>query len=280
MALAIEGSGTGLWDRDVVTGEIRYSPGWKAILGYRPNELSTRIEEAYTRVHPDDLAYVQTTMQAHFEGRTETFEVEHRLRCKDGSWKWVLSRGKVVARDSAGRALRMVGTTTDITATRNLAERLRKAEDDLQHQRQQLLQAQKMEAVGQLTGGIAHDFNNMLQGIAGSVDLARRRAGEGRTTDVLRYLDLAQQSVDRAAALTRRLLTFARRRRLEPKPVDANGLVAGMADLIRRTVGPAVRLDLRLREGRAWVVCDEGALESALLNLCINARDAMPEGGN
>lgn len=125
MPLAIEGSGTGLWDRNVTTGEIWYSPGWKAILGYRESELSARIEEAYTRVHPEDLPYVQATMQAHFEGRTESYEVEHRLRCKDGSWKWVLSRGKVVSRDPAGYALRMVGTTTDITATRNLAERLR-----------------------------------------------------------------------------------------------------------------------------------------------------------
>lgn len=278
MALAIEGSGTGLWDRDVAAGEIRYSPGWSAILGYQPDELSTRIEDAYARVHPDDLGHVQDAMQAHFQGRTEIYEVEHRLRCRDGSWKWVLSRGKVVERDSAGRALRMVGTTTDITATQNLAERLRKAEDDLHHQRQRLLQAQKMEAVGRLTGGIAHDFNNMLQGIGGGIEIARQRAFDGRIADVLRYLDLAQEAVNRAAALTRRLLAFARRQRLEPKPVDPSGLVANMAELVRRTVGPAIRLDLCLRS-RRWVLCDVGELESALLNLVINARDAMPEGG-
>ena len=279
MALAIEGSGTGLWDRDVTTGEIRYSPGWKAILGYQPHELSTRIEEAYTRVHPDDLAYVQATMQAHFEGRTETYEVEHRLRCKDGRWKWVLSRGRVVARDPAGRALRMVGTTTDITATRSLVDQLRKAEDDLRSQREQLLQAQKMEAVGQLTGGVAHDFNNMLQGIAGSLDMARRRMRQDRADDAIRFLELALETVQRASGLTRRLLAFARRQRLEPKSVDPDGLMAGMADLIRRTVGPAIELDLRLRDGAARVVCDPAELESALLNLCINARDAMPTGG-
>ena len=126
MSLAIEGSGTGLWNRNVTTGEIWYSRGWKAILGYTESELSDRIEEAYTRVHPDDLAYVRATMQAHFEGRTDSYEVEHRLRCKDGSWKWVLSRGKVVMRDAAGYATRMVGTTTDITTTRSLTEQLQR----------------------------------------------------------------------------------------------------------------------------------------------------------
>ncbi|HEX2939989.1 MAG TPA: PAS domain-containing protein, partial [Rhodopila sp.] len=129
MPLAIEGSGTGLWDRNVKTGEIWYSPGWKAILGHSQSDLSSNIEEAYGRVHPDDLSYVQAAMQAHFEGRTASYEVEHRLRCKDGSWKWVLSRGKVISRDANGRALRMVGTTTDITAIRSLAEQLRHKND-------------------------------------------------------------------------------------------------------------------------------------------------------
>ena len=97
MALAIEGSGTGLWDRNVVTGEIRYSKAWKAMLGYKESEISNRIEESYTRVHPDDLAYVKETIQAHFDQKTESYEVEHRIRCRDGSYKWVLSRGKGMA---------------------------------------------------------------------------------------------------------------------------------------------------------------------------------------
>ena len=124
MELAIEGSGIGLWDRNVETGEIHYSSSWKAILGYDASELSTDIQASYTRVHPDDLAYVQQTIQDHFDRVTEKYEVEHRLRCKDGSYKWVLSRGRVVQRDAAGKALRMVGTTTDITSTRVLAEKL------------------------------------------------------------------------------------------------------------------------------------------------------------
>ena len=129
MALAIAGSGTGIWDRSAITGEIHYSAGWKAILGYSPHELSSRIADSYSRVHPDDLAYVQATIQDHFEGKTEVYEVEHRLRCKDGSYKWVSSRGKVVSRDTDGRALRMIGTTTDITPMRQISERLQQTVD-------------------------------------------------------------------------------------------------------------------------------------------------------
>ncbi|MFM0200886.1 diguanylate cyclase [Paraburkholderia fungorum] len=127
MTLALAGSGTGVWDRNVVTGEIHYSPAWKAMLGYEEHELSNRIEEAYLRLHPDDLADVAAAMQAHFETRTDSYAVEHRIRCKDGSYKWISSRGKVVNRDSEGRALRMVGTTTDITALREMAARLQQS---------------------------------------------------------------------------------------------------------------------------------------------------------
>lgn len=125
MALALDGSGTGLWDRDVPSGRIHYSTGWKALLGYTEAEIGDRIDESYTRIHPDDLDYVRTTILAHFEQRTPLYEVEHRIRRKDGSYMWVSSRGKVVERDADGRALRMIGTTTDITALREMSERLR-----------------------------------------------------------------------------------------------------------------------------------------------------------
>jgi len=136
-----------------------------------------------------------------------------------------------------------------------------------------------MEAVGQLTGGIAHDFNNMLQGVSGAVEMARRRMEAGRPEEARRYLDAARDATGRAAGLTQRLLAFARRQRLDPKPVDADGLVAGMADLVRRMVGPGIGVELRLRDDTGSVLCDPNELESALLNLCINARDALPEGG-
>ncbi len=125
MALAIAGSDTGIWDRNVLTGEIHYSEGWKSILGYSESDISNQIRESYTRVHPDDLPYVKASIQAHFDGHTENYEVEHRIRCKDGSYKWISSRGRVVERDKNGLPRRMIGTTTDITTMRNISERLR-----------------------------------------------------------------------------------------------------------------------------------------------------------
>ncbi len=129
MALAIEGSATGIWDRHIQTGEIHYSSGWKALLGYAESEISNRIEDSYTRVHPDDLAYVQATIRAHFEGKTDSYAVEHRVRCKNGSYIWVSSRGKIVVRDADGTPLRMIGTTTDITAMHLLSDRLQHSVD-------------------------------------------------------------------------------------------------------------------------------------------------------
>ncbi len=167
--------------------------------------------------------------------------------------------------------------------TSDLADALKslRAEANERAQAEEALrQSQKMEAVGQLTGGIAHDFNNMLQGISGGLEIARRRIGEARAEEALRFLDMTRAAVERAAALTHRLLAFARRQQLAPRPVDPDGLVAGMAELIRRTMGPGIRVDLQLRDGAWGVMCDPNELESALLNLCINARDAMPEGGN
>ena len=144
---------------------------------------------------------------------------------------------------------------------------------------EQLRQSQKMEAVGQLTGGLAHDFNNLLTGMTGSLDLLQTRIRQGRINDVDRYVVAAQGAAQRAAALTHRLLAFSRRQTLEPKPTDVNRLVSGLQELIQRTVGPAVSVE-SVGFGGLWnTLVDPGQLENALLNLCINARDAMPNGG-
>ena len=140
-------------------------------------------------------------------------------------------------------------------------------------------QSQKMEAVGQLTGGIAHDFNNLLTGIVGSLDLLQTRLDQGRTENVSRYINAAMTSANRAAALTHRLLAFARRQPLIPKSVDANALVVSLEDLLRRTIGETIDLDIVASAGLWCTLCDPNQLESALLNLAINARDAMPDGG-
>lgn len=142
-----------------------------------------------------------------------------------------------------------------------------------------LRQSQKMEAVGQLTGGIAHDFNNLLTGISGSLEMIRTRLSQGRGSDVDRYLDAAHGAARRAASLTHRLLAFSRRQTLDPRPTSANALIAGMEELVRRTVGPSVTVDTALATDLSATLVDPGQLENALLNLCINARDAMPDGG-
>ena len=160
-----------------------------------------------------------------------------------------------------------------------LEERVEERTQELLRAEEQLRQAQKMEAVGQLTGGIAHDFNNLLAGIVGSLDLMQTRIAQGRTENVERYAKAAMSSAQRAAALTHRLLAFARRQPLDPKPVNANQLIASMEDLLRRTIGPLHALEIVTAGGLWTTLCDPNQLESAILNLAINARDAMPDGG-
>ncbi len=217
------------------------------------------------------------------------FALEHRVRRADGSLGWALSRA-VPLLDPRGEIKEWFGAASDVTARKEAEAVLRQLNDELEVRfadrtaelmitEEQLRQSQKMEAVGQLTGGVAHDFNNMLQGISGSLELLERRIGQGRAEEVELYLQSARGMIARAAALTHRLLAFARRQTLLPKPVQPDALIEDMAELIRRTVGPGVQVELRLGDGIWPVLCDPNQLENALLNLAINARDAMPGGG-
>jgi PAS domain S-box-containing protein len=162
---------------------------------------------------------------------------------------------------------------------RHAIEALRAEAHDRAQAEEALLQAQKMEAVGQLTGGLAHDFNNLLAGIIGSLDLMQTRATQGRYNEFGRYLAAARGAADRAAALTHRLLAFSRQKTLDLKPANLNELVQGMVELLRRTIGPHITMEVIAAPGLWTTLCDPNQEENALLNLCINARDAMPEGG-
>ena len=238
------------------------NPAWTRTLGWSEAELLNRTSQWLE--HPDDHGI--TRAQVEKLGRSEaTVRFESRFRHKDGSWRWLSWTG-VPDQDH------IYAVARDITAEKAAAERLRATEEAL-------LQSQKMEAVGQLTGGIAHDFNNLLTGIVGSLDLMQTRLNQGRLDNVPRYIDAAMTSANRAAALTHRLLAFARRQPLVPKSVDANQLVVSLEDLLRRTIGETIDLTI-VASADLWnTLCDPNQLESALLNLAINARDAMPDGG-
>jgi signal transduction histidine kinase len=174
-------------------------------------------------------------------------------------------------RDRAAAELRALTDTLEQRVAERTAELLRAEE--------QLRQAQKMEAVGQLTGGLAHDFNNLLTAITGALELLGTRITQGRLKDLERYVAAANGAAKRAAALTHRLLAFSRQQTLDPRPTDVNRLVAGMEELVRRTIGPAITLEVVGAAGLWPTLVDPHQLENALLNLAINARDAMPGGG-
>jgi len=175
-------------------------------------------------------------------------------------------------RDARGRQIAAFQFVYDVTERLEHQAQLVKIEEALR-------QSQKMEAIGQLTGGIAHDFNNLLTGIMGAMDVLKRRVAAGKYEDMHRFMDAAVASASRAAALTHRLLAFARRQPLDPKPLDPNQLIVGMQDLLTRTVGEQIRLNVDLAQDLWPAETDANQLENALLNLVINARDAMPDGG-
>jgi PAS domain S-box-containing protein len=241
---------------------VAINPAATAILGWSAAELlDMPIASLW---HPEDVATTLSHRTQLVQGGP-TVRFQNRYRHKDGTYRWL--SWSSTAEDGFIYAL-----GRDVTAEREAADALRRTEE-------QLRQAQKMEAVGQLTGGIAHDFNNLLTGVIGSVDLMQRRIGQGRFNDVERYAAAAMTSARRAAALTHRLLAFARRQPLDPKPVDINQLVRSMEELVRRTTGEAIALEIVAAAGLWATYCDPHQLESALLNLVINSRDAMPDGG-
>jgi PAS domain S-box-containing protein len=238
------------------------NPAWKTVFGWSEADLVGRSFIDLT--HPDDRAATRAEV-ARLAAGQPTMKFENRYRRRDGSYLWLSWRA--VPDD---KSIHAVGR--DITAEREQAQALQAAEEALR-------QAQKMEAVGQLTGGIAHDFNNLLQGINGALEMIGKRIAQGRTEDLEKFVTAASTSANRAVALTHRLLAFSRRQPLDPKPVQVNPLVASMEDLLRRTMGERIAIVLNLADDLAPTLCDPNQLESAILNLAINARDAMPDGG-
>ncbi len=239
----------------------RVNPAWTTQLGYRPEELLGQHVNAF--VCEEDHASTVDAYLTAADGSSP--RIVNRYRHKDGSLRWI---AWVAA--PAGEMLYAVGR--DITDDQARQAALEQAQE-------QLRQAQKMEAVGQLTGGLAHDFNNLLAGVSVSLEMIETRVRQGRLRDVEKYVLVAQGATRRAASLTHRLLAFSRRQTLAPEPTDVALLVHGLLDMIQRTVGPAIALHSFPAADLWTALVDPSQLENALLNLCLNARDAMPGGG-
>ncbi|WP_430037242.1 response regulator [Neorhizobium sp. BT27B] len=296
--LALEaGAIIGTWFWDVPNNKFTVDEAFAIAFGIDPalGRVGLSLQQVVETVHPDDQAGLAAAMREALS-RGGAYAHQYRTRRQDGKYYWLEANGRVDLSPD-GKPLSFPGVLLDIENRRAVeAERdralaaLRTLNDTLEQRVEErttallaaeeaLRQAQKMEAVGQLTGGLAHDFNNILAGISGSLELMKTRLAQGRIGDIDRYLTGAQSAVKRAAALTQRLLAFSRRQTLDPKPSDVNRVVAGMQDLIARSVGPGVAIETVAAGGLWTAFVDAGQLENALLNLCINARDAMPQGG-
>jgi PAS domain S-box-containing protein len=239
------------------------NPAWQSVLGWSEAEVASM--SIFELLHPDDVEHTRAGFELTLVGQP-ALRFVNRYRCKNGSYRWISWVG--IQEDDF-----VYCTGRDITAEKM-------AEIELAAAQEALRQSQKMETVGHLTGGIAHDFNNLLTGIIGSLDLVRRRMASGRRPeDIRRFMDAATTSAHRAAALTHRLLAFARRQSLDTRPNDINRLVAGMEDLLHRTLGEQVELHSDLGADLWTAFVDANQLENAILNLAINARDAMMDGG-
>ncbi|ONG58035.1 hybrid sensor histidine kinase/response regulator [Pseudoroseomonas deserti] len=296
LALAA-GAIIGTWFWDLPTDRFTVDAAFAETFGLDPalGRTGLSLAQVVATVHPEDKAALSAAIEAAI-ARGGAFAHQYRVQRADGRYYWIEANGRVdhapdgaplsfpgvlidveerraveAERDRAAAALRALNETLEQRVAERTAELLRAEE--------QLRQSQKMEAVGQLTGGLAHDFNNLLAGISGALELMAARIAQGRTRDLERYVAVAEGAAKRAAALTHRLLAFSRRQTLDPRPTDVNRLMTGMEELIRRTTGPAIELEVVAAGGLWPTLVDPNQLENVLLNLCINARDAMPRGG-
>jgi two-component system cell cycle sensor histidine kinase/response regulator CckA len=249
-----------MWMVDVEHKQTLFvSPAFETIWGRSCESLYRSPSLWRDSIHPDDRGRVHAAR----ERPPEEYDVEYRVLRPDGGIRWVHDRGFPIY-DDQQRVYRVAGVAEDITERRHIEEQFR--------------QAQKMDAVGQLAGGIAHDFNNILAAIMLQVDEAATRPGVA--DDMRDSLAEIREATDRAANLTRQLLQFSRRQVMQPRRLDLNAVVAGLATMLHRVVREDVRIQLRLSPSPLFTRSDAGMLEQILMNLAVNARDAMPRGGN
>ncbi|EJC66710.1 PAS domain S-box [Rhizobium leguminosarum bv. viciae WSM1455] len=289
----------GAWELELSSMALSASATCKAIFGRKPDDDVTR-DDLIASIHPDDRDLVLARLRQTIDTGRD-YSIEHRTIWPDGSLHWTEVHAQLYS-DRYGSARKLVGVCSDTTVRKTIEENLRRLNETLEervrertkevnaaHQtlleevaqreraEEQLRQSQKMEAIGQLTGGVAHDFNNLLMVVLGNLELLGKHVGgDAKAT---RLVDGAIQGARRGAALTQRLLAFARQQDLQVKPVDLAELVSGMNDLLRRSVGSSISIETILPATLPPALVDANQLELALLNLAVNARDAMPDGG-
>lgn len=288
LRLATEASDIGFWDVDLVNDLLIWPPRTKAMFGMSAH-VPVSLADFYAGLHSEDLARTSDAFAAACDpARRALYDVEYRTIGKeDGVVRWVAAKGRGLF--DGERCIRVVGVAIDVTERKAVETQLKELNEQLESRVQAevaervrvedaLRQSQKMDAVGQLTGGIAHDFNNMLAAIIGPLDLLAGRLDPGDER-ARRYVDIAMEASKRAAQLTQRLLAFSRQQPLQPEALDANKLVSGMSELLAHSLGGDVQLETVLAGGLWRTHADPNQLENVILNLAVNARDAMPEGG-
>lgn len=288
LRLAVEHAEIGFWDVDLIGDRLIWPRRTKELFGISP-DVPVSLADFYAGLHPDDRAATSAAFAAAADpDRRALYDVEYRTVGKeDGVIRWVAAKGRGVF-DDQGKCVRVTGTVIEITARKQVEEALRDLNATLEarvasavREREQaqeaLRQSQKMEAMGQLTGGVAHDFNNLLTPIVGTLDMLERKGLGGEREQ--RLIAGAVQSAERAKTLVQRLLAFARRQPLQAVAVNVKALVEGMAALVASTTGPQIRVVVDVPADTPAARADPNQLEMALLNLSVNARDAMPEGG-
>ncbi|MDP3720212.1 MAG: response regulator [Acidobacteriota bacterium] len=258
---ALEIANVGIWDVDYPTGATRWSPILESQYGLAPGEFGGTLESFIARIHPEDQAAARTALAEGAKSGAD-FSIHNRALLPDGSLRWLHNTGRFQL-GSDGAPRRGVGISQDVTERRLL---------EAQH-----LQANKMEAVGQLAAGVAHDFNNLLTVISGFTELVGETfdAGSQNATDLQEVLKASK----RATELTRQLLAFSRQQVLDPMPLDVNALITDMTRMLNRLIGADIAVSLVLAPGLAAALADRSQIEQVVMNLAVNARDAMPSGG-